>query len=72
MLKSEGNFLSRRLALHALNGALISETGWVEEKLGRDAGVPPVLGKEGVWSLLVFQIYAIQGVVKPVSSPVMT
>lgn len=57
MLKREGNFLSRRLALHALNGALISEIGLVEEELGRDAGVPPALGKEGVWSLLVLQIY---------------
>ena len=53
VLDSEGVFLSRRLALLALNGALVAEIGLVEEKLGRHARVPLAQGKEWLWSFLV-------------------
>lgn len=61
MLDSEGNYLSRRLALRASNAALISEVSGVKEKLGRDKGAPPALGEEGAWSFLVLQRDALQG-----------
>lgn len=71
----EGVFLSRRLALLALNGALVAEIGLQREKSWEDMQwVPLPKARNGkLWSFLrPLQIDAIQGVFRTVNCSVIT